>query len=75
MGCYHERRPIVLGAGPSPLRLWDNSGKFACTGDESRLCCGAPAFGQTVIATGILTGSARHGWGLKDATLCELASP
>jgi hypothetical protein len=75
MGCYHERRPIVLGAGPSPLRIWDNSGKLACTGDESRLCCGAPAFGQTVIATGILTGSARHGWGLKDATLCEPVSP
>jgi hypothetical protein len=74
MGCYRDQRRIVLGGGASPLRIWDNSGKFDCVGDESRLCCGAPAFGQTVIATGVLTGSAGRGWGLKEATLCEVAS-
>jgi hypothetical protein len=75
VGCHPQRRPIVLGTGLSPLRFWDNSGKLACAGDESRLCCGAPAFGQTVIATGVLSGSAYHGWGLKDAVLCEPRSP
>jgi len=73
LGCYRDQRRIVLGTGVSPLRIWDVSGNFDCVGDESRLCCGAPALGQTVIATGVLTGSASNGWGLKDATLCEAA--
>jgi hypothetical protein len=75
LGCCRDQRRIVLGGGASPLHLWGPSGKFACIGDESRLCCGAPAFGQTVIATGVLTGSARIGWGLQEATVCEVVSP
>jgi hypothetical protein len=65
-----DERWIVVGANTSPLHIYLPS--FRCDGDESRLCCGAPAFGQTVIATGVLTGSPRR-WGLKDATVCEVA--
>jgi hypothetical protein len=74
LGCYRDQRRIVLDGGATPLRLWDPAVKFDCVGDESRLCCGVTAFGQTVIATGILTGSAGRGWSLKGATLCEVAS-
>ena len=73
-GCHLEQRRIVLGGSASPLRFWDRSGTFQCIGDESRLCCGAPAFGQTVIATGVLTGSVLRGWGLQDAKVCEVAA-
>ena len=74
MGCYRDQRAIVLGGGPSPLRFWDRSEKFDCIGDESRLCCGAPAFGQMVIAAGVLSGSASRGWRLKEEIVCEVAS-
>ncbi len=72
LGCYRDHRRVVLGDSASPLRLWSRGGEFECVGDESRLCCGAPAFGQTVVATGVLFGSAERGWGLRDVTLCEV---
>jgi hypothetical protein len=47
---------------------------FFCAGDESRLCCNAPVYGQAVIATGRIVEIPMPeggGWALKDATLCE----
>jgi hypothetical protein len=65
-------RPLVLGEGDNPLRFLGSRGRFACAGDESRLCCRAPAFGQLVIATGELSGSKEFGWFIKDADICEV---
>jgi hypothetical protein len=46
---------------------------FVCGGDDSRLCCMAPAYGQSVIATGRLSreygGSTAH-WRLREVRLC-----
>jgi hypothetical protein len=57
----------VLGDGEPPLSLLDG---YECSGDESRLCCDLPAFGQTVVARGMLW---RHnGWRLQDLTICEV---
>ena len=73
MGCYRDQRPIVLGDGPGPLHFSDSSGRFDCHGDESRLCCGSQAFGQTVVATGELVGSQESGWRIKVEGLCEVS--
>jgi hypothetical protein len=46
-----------------------------CEGDESRLCCSAPATGQAIVATGILeweVGRGDSGWTLNDPKLCSL---
>jgi hypothetical protein len=42
---------------------------FHCRGDDSRACCNAPAYGQTVVATGQLT-TERGQWRLLKASLC-----
>jgi hypothetical protein len=73
MGCYRDQRAIVLGDGPEPLHFSDSSGRFDCHGDESRLCCGSQAFGQTVVATGELVGSQASGWRIKVESLCEVS--
>ena len=69
---HRELRHIVLGDGAEPLRLWPGLARFDCFGDESRLCCGLQAFGQTVVATGELLGAREQGWRLKVENLCEL---
>jgi len=47
---------------------------LGCTGDESRLCCDTPAFGQIVIAAGRLRRSSDSGaaipWELLEPKLC-----
>jgi hypothetical protein len=58
---------IVLGDGDPPLSLRDG---YDCEGDESRLCCDLPAFGQTVVATGTLWRN--NEWLLRDLTICEI---
>jgi hypothetical protein len=61
-----EPLPIVIGKDTSPLLL----DGLACTGDESRRCCAAPALGQNVVATGQLTASGSR-WILRDPRLCS----
>jgi hypothetical protein len=73
MGCYRDQRHIVLGDGSEPLHFRDDSGRFDCYGDESRLCCGSQAFGQMVVATGELVGAHERGWHLKVESLCEVS--
>jgi hypothetical protein len=68
--CNRAGAPILL-AGTPPLRL---EGMY-CTGDDSQVCCNAPAYGQTLIATGKLEqAESRSGekvWKLVGSTLCE----
>jgi hypothetical protein len=60
-----EPLPIVIGSDQNPL-IVDG---LACTGDESRRCCAAPAFGQEIIARGQLTASGSR-WILRNPQLC-----
>jgi hypothetical protein len=50
---------------------------LACEGDESRVCCDAHAYGQTVIASGVLFRDTEHGkgWGLRATQLCTVDGP
>ena len=68
---YHTR-PLVLGEGDVPLRLGGDRPRFACGGDASRLCCKTQAFGQTVVASGVLSGANSYGWVLRSAEICEV---
>ena len=65
--CCHgrHRRAIALGGAERKLAL---EGLW-CTGDGSRLCCSAPAYGQPVIATGKLV-DVDGRWTLKPAAVC-----
>jgi hypothetical protein len=65
-------RAVVVGEGDRPLHFWGLGNTPSCGGDESRLCCNTPAFGQTVVVKGVLTGSNENGWGLQNPELCEL---
>jgi hypothetical protein len=61
-----------------PVGLFDDGESFVgiadarCGGDESRLCCELPAYGQFVVVTGVLepqSGRERW-WRLTDSTIC-----
>ena len=73
--CDGVSASVVLGADNGTLAVGD----LRCSGDESRVCCNAPAYGQTVVATGRLsrdrdaTGPGTSGWRLLDVRLCEEA--
>jgi hypothetical protein len=41
----------------------------SCKGDDSRLCCDLPAYGQFVIVVGRLKRTGGW-WSLADATIC-----
>ena len=74
LGCFLGHRHMALGDGPNSLRIGDKTWTFHCVGDESRLCCNTLAFGQTVIATGVLDGSEDMGWSLGlTASVCEIS--
>jgi hypothetical protein len=76
--CNMASAEVFVGALPNGVRL----DRLACYGDDSRLCCPVPAFGQVVVATGrimketdpFLLASGDRLW-LADATLCTEARP
>jgi hypothetical protein len=69
--CRSDPRPIVVGGGRDELRL----DALACVGDDSRRCCNAPAFGQTVVTSGILARDGRHRWMLRSPRVCAASEP
>jgi hypothetical protein len=69
--CNHEIRPIVVADDAAGAGEGLGLEELACRGDDSRVCCNAPARGQAVIATGKLT----SGWGrwkLAPAEVCAV---
>jgi hypothetical protein len=76
--CNITSTQVFVGGVANGVRL----DRFSCYGDESRLCCQVPAFGQVVVATGRIMKEtdafALHRGGrfvLADATLCTEARP
>jgi hypothetical protein len=69
--CNGGWAPLGLESNGLALRLEG----MECEGDESRLCCSAPAMGQTVVATGTLEwedGRGDAGWTLREPRLCSV---
>lgn len=64
--CNTSTAVVVLDAVPTQLTL---EGLF-CAGDDSGMCCNAPAYGQTVVVTGRLTRSSSS-WTIAEPTLCK----
>jgi hypothetical protein len=72
---------FVLESEGAKNPLWVDSfftGRWSCTGDDSRLCCEHPAVGQTIIAVGVLEAYPRWCTGhclysLREPALCEVA--
>jgi hypothetical protein len=60
----------VIGGAEEKLAL----ATFECAGDDSRVCCNAPALGQPVIATGVLERTRRGTWQLASPEICALAT-
>jgi hypothetical protein len=72
--CNAKSLRVFVGGIPDGARLEG----MTCGGDESRVCCEVPAFGQVVVATGkvmketesmIVSRGGR--WSLSDVTLCS----
>jgi len=72
--CKQKWSPVLVG-GPDGALSIEHLG---CSGDESRACCNAQAWGQTVIASGMLVPEQRYirtvGWRLVNVSLC-VATP
>lgn len=70
--CNRASGPVLLAGAARPLAL---EGLY-CTGDDSAACCNAPAYGETVVATGRLEGISvggdrtASGWILRDVSIC-----
>jgi hypothetical protein len=68
--CHRSLAHVVLGG--ASLLVLDG---YSCRGDDSQLCCNAPAYGQLVVATGRLgrmdTRFADAKWQLSDVALCN----
>jgi hypothetical protein len=69
--CNSQWAPVVIGADNGLLQL----AGLHCSGDESRACCNAPAYGQTVVATGLLgrdpdARDATSAWRLLNVNVC-----
>jgi hypothetical protein len=71
IACCNRVGGSIMMAGTPPLRL---EGLY-CSGDDSQVCCNAPAYGQTLVATGKLepgiNGSGENVWKLVAPTLCQ----
>lgn len=71
--CNRSSPRVFVGDIPHGARL----AGLTCGGDESRICCEVPAFGQVVVATGYVMNEldsmivSRGGrWSLSDVVLC-----
>jgi hypothetical protein len=66
----HTHGPVAIVGAPRVLALEG----LACDGDQSRQCCGAPAYGQMVVASGVLEVHPGSGggsqWTLVSPRLC-----
>ena len=75
--CNHAGGPVLLGGAAQTLAL---EGLY-CTGDDSATCCNAPAYGQVVVATGLLERAppspdrTTSGWRLSGVSLCAPPAP
>lgn len=71
--CNETGGPVLIGGAPQPLGLQG----FHCRGDDSQVCCNAPAYGQEVVASGRLTplsyafGARDPWWSLTEVKLCS----
>lgn len=71
--CNGDKADVVVG---DPPRGYFLTLPHYCSGDDSRLCCTAPAFGQEVVAIGKLVPPRsdipreRKRWHLRDVDLC-----
>lgn len=82
MACSsREKDKTCCNGVQGPILIGDESGSlgldgFVCRGDNSMICCNAPAYGQMVVATGRMKpglsyfGDPRSQWSLADPTLC-----
>jgi hypothetical protein len=72
--CRQLWAPVLVGGAGGALAIEE----LSCGGDESRACCNAPAYGQTVIATGRLVREQPErttvGWRLVNVTVCEVTA-
>ena len=68
LACEIDRRNTVLGDGLQRLFLTGRNAQCNAE-DPSRLCCTSPAFGQLVVATGIL--NMDNDWYIDKPDLCE----
>jgi hypothetical protein len=70
--CRSLWTPVLVGGADGALSI---EGMW-CGGDESRVCCNAPAYGQTVIASGVLSREPQErktvGWRLSNVSVCEV---
>ena len=70
--CKQLESPALVGGPDGALAL----DRLGCVGDESRACCNIPAYGQPVIATGVLSLEPEErttvGWRLVNASVCEV---
>jgi hypothetical protein len=65
--CNGVSTRVVLGGGDGAIQV----GPYGCAGDESRLCCSAPALGESVVVTGRLgPGSGTAKLGLFEVEAC-----
>jgi hypothetical protein len=73
--CNHLGGDVLLGSPRDTVGPALGLRGLFCAGDESGLCCNAPAYGETVVATGRLVeddeSPLRGGWHLEDVALCR----
>jgi hypothetical protein len=76
-GCIKETCCNMVSV---PVGLFDDGDSFVaiadarCGGDESRLCCELPAYGQFVVVTGTLMPPySKRWWTLANAEICVAA--